>query len=688
MNGESAPTRTPTLKVLEVKRGLFLFLALLLTTGAILRSAVATRLDSFTYDEAYHIAAGVSYLRHRDFRINPEHPPLIKLWAGSVIATTGFKEDQLRRFSDKPDERNFAEREVYLENDFHSVQRRARTAMLVLNGTLLLVFAFGLQRLFGPFIALGALLYLAIDPTVAAQLPLVMTDLPVSLLLATAVVLAIRAFQTWSVKDIALCSGILGLALATKHSAPIIAIFVVFSGAVLASVQPLSILQTSRWPRFAKLAALAAGAVVILWCFYFFRFRESPEPREVFNRPLASKIADVNKPGYRVVLATMTTLHVVPRAYLWGFADTIRAGLGDRLIPHTAFGHFYWVAAPKYFFPAMIALKLPIGLGVLVLMGIAVWSRNLAQPELRRYLGIVLAAIVFFLLVLTSGATYGGIRHALPVLVMFSVFAGVALHFSLTYPSIWFRIAVISCFLFAAISAVPFVRPWEYFNELIGGSRNAAKYFDDEGVDLAQRDKELAAYYHKVLEPEGDIPLILYGRELQHQADGVDWLGRDMKRDVARLSDPIFKGTILIGAGLINAVPFWDTPYLREHPPTARFGNLLAFRGTCDCAGIAATNIFYSNYDKMFTDKPNWEEIENTLRRSIQLSRPPFSVYIYLGNACLRRGSRENALEAYQHALREAPDMPEVKLPLEQQIKRLSTWPLDQIPNLRSPLIE
>jgi len=90
----------------------------------------------------------------------------------------------------------------------------------------------------------------------------------------------------------------------------------------------------------------------------------------------------------------------------------------------------------------------------------------------------------------------------------------------------------------------------------------------------------------------------------------------------------------------------------------------------------------------MFTDKPNWEEIENTLRRSIQLSRPPFSVYIYLGNACLRRGSRENALEAYQHALREAPDMPEVKLPLEQQIKRLSTWPLDQIPNLRSPLIE
>jgi hypothetical protein len=43
--------------------GLFNGLLLLLVAAAIVRSAIATRLDGFTVDEAYHIAAGVYYVR-------------------------------------------------------------------------------------------------------------------------------------------------------------------------------------------------------------------------------------------------------------------------------------------------------------------------------------------------------------------------------------------------------------------------------------------------------------------------------------------------------------------------------------------------------------------------------------------------------------------------------------------------
>jgi hypothetical protein len=77
------------------------------TSLSILRSAVTTRLDGFTIDEAYHIAAGVSYVKYHDFRINPEHPPLVKLWVGSVMAATGFRLDALHQFNDKPGERDF-----------------------------------------------------------------------------------------------------------------------------------------------------------------------------------------------------------------------------------------------------------------------------------------------------------------------------------------------------------------------------------------------------------------------------------------------------------------------------------------------------------------------------------------------------------------------------------------------------
>src|SRR5580658_2160099 len=139
---------------------MFVVALLLLVAGAVVRSAIATRFDGFTIDEAYHIAAGVSYVRYGDFRINPEHPPLVKLWVGSVIAATGFELESLRQFSDKPDERAFTQSAVFLKNDPDSVQRWARAAMFVLNGLLLISLAFALQRVFDARVALGALLLL------------------------------------------------------------------------------------------------------------------------------------------------------------------------------------------------------------------------------------------------------------------------------------------------------------------------------------------------------------------------------------------------------------------------------------------------------------------------------------------------------------------------------------------------
>jgi len=38
--------------------------------------------DSLTYDEVAHIGAGYSYWHNQDYRLNPEHPPLVKDVAG------------------------------------------------------------------------------------------------------------------------------------------------------------------------------------------------------------------------------------------------------------------------------------------------------------------------------------------------------------------------------------------------------------------------------------------------------------------------------------------------------------------------------------------------------------------------------------------------------------------------------
>ena len=54
-------------------------LAVLLLGGMLILMIMSARGDSATFDEVAHIGAGYSYLTQKDGRLNPEHPPLIKM---------------------------------------------------------------------------------------------------------------------------------------------------------------------------------------------------------------------------------------------------------------------------------------------------------------------------------------------------------------------------------------------------------------------------------------------------------------------------------------------------------------------------------------------------------------------------------------------------------------------------------
>jgi tetratricopeptide (TPR) repeat protein len=662
-------------------------LLLLLIAAAVTRSAIATRLDGFTIDEAYHIAAGVSYVRLGDFRINPEHPPLVKLWVGGVIASTGLRTSPLRPFSDKQDERTFTEEDVYVHNDPDAVQRHARMAMFALNAALLAILAFAARRAFGPGVALGSIAFLAIDPTVAAHLPVVMTDLPVSLLCASSVLLSVPAFRGWGWMDLATCSAALGLALATKHSAPVFLVFVFTAGCVRAILGSSGLPASERVRRFGKVVAVAGGSLAVLWASYGFRYTESPASGEVFNRPLADKISDVRSPLSRGVLEGMRMTHVVPRAYIWGFADTLRAGLEGRIIPITAFGHAYVDRGPKYYFPAMLALKLPIGLSVLVMIGLVAVVTGSAAPDAAITL---LAAAGVFMGVLISGSTYAGIRHALPVVVLLAVVGGLGLRFAFSSNLLGWKAAAGLALGLAAVSALPVVRPWEYFNEILGGPARAWWYFGDEGVDLGQRIKELAAYYHGAVESSGEIPLVFYGPVslVEERARGIDWLGRDPHRDQSRLASPTFSGTAIIDARFLGKHPFWDTAALRQITPATRFGNLMVFTGTCPCAPILAGSLYQESLSEIFAEKPDWEGAQRLLEESVALDPRAFFVHIELANVYLAEGRRDRALRAYSDALRYAPDDPQSRRPIEAQIERVSSGAPGHIEPLRDPFLE
>jgi hypothetical protein len=672
-----------------VRHGLFGWLAFSLIVAGITRSAIATRLDSFTLDEPYHIAAGVSYVRYHDFRVNPEHPPLVKLWVGGVISATGFHLGALRQFSDKPEERLFTTQTTLRQNDPDSVQRRARAAMYALNGLLLFALALALRQVFGDTVALGTLLFLAIDPTVSAHMPVVMTDLPVALSSTTALVLAARAFQTWKWGHLAACAGTLGLALAAKHSAPVILPGVIGIGVCIALVKNTRSGENSRLQKLGKLAALLCGAMLLLWAAYFFRYAETPSGRESFNQSLAQKIADVRSPLYRGVLSLMDKTHVVPRAYLWGFADTIHAGMEGRESAQTFLGKFYPVRAPRYFFPVMIGAKLPIGLSLLVLLGLFLFLSKRVPNEWQLPGGFVLAAALLFLLVLSGGATYAGVRHALPVVILLSVFAGMSIALAIQSPGGARRVIVTVCILAACASALPQMRPWGYYNELAGGSSNAYKCFLDESLDLGQRTKEFAAYARRDLQPNGERPICWYfDSDVELKARGVDCFGSDPKNDEPLRELPERTGTIFCDAYFLAPSLYWDRPALRKATPVARFGNAFVFRGTFYVPGLAAASMYWRGIEKLYAEKPDEAAAEKAFLRSVELDPTAYFVHIQLGNLYLKRGDRERAQQAYSDALKFIGNGSQFRSQLEEQIQRVSAGNLASMTPLRDPYME
>src|SRR5688572_3331130 len=236
------------------------------------RSFVSTRWDGFTIDEAWHVTAGVSYARTFDYRLNPEHPPLVKLWVGAALGEGVFTLPAFHALTDKEGERAFINEAVYVENDSERVLARARIAMLAFHGVVLVALGALFRRVFGPALALSALGLTLLDPTVAAHLPLVMTDLPVALLSACAMLGAYAAFRSWRPLDLALAALLLGLTLAAKHSGVLTAVAVVALAAVMLVRAPgVPRLRT----RLGGVLAVLLGAHLVLWSTYALRFREA-----------------------------------------------------------------------------------------------------------------------------------------------------------------------------------------------------------------------------------------------------------------------------------------------------------------------------------------------------------------------------------------------------------------------------
>lgn len=675
-----------------------LALLVLLAGLAVLRSAVGTRMDGFTVDEPWHIVAGVSYLRTSDYHLNPEHPPLVKLWVGAAMPDT-FRIRPKAPLKEKTQERDMVEETMYFDNDFARAQSDARAGMWAFHVLLLLVLGLLIWHGFGLAWAAGSLAFLAIEPTVAAHLPVVMTDLPLALVLAVAALCAGQLAATWQWRWAAGLGVSIGLALATKHSALAGLCGLAALLAVAALWRPRKAGAREVALRIGKLLLSAVLALAVLWSHYGFRFHAGPDGSDDYNRPIAGKIAELNSPVWKRGIEIADRWHLLPRPYLWGLADTVRTGVEGRAIAeHFVWGTIHEGKPPWFSWPAIVVSKLPLALMALTLFGaLALWKLRLSTGARWALLALLATTAAHMLALVGSGALWGGVRHAMPVIVALALLAGAAAQWAWQARSRLLGGSVALVLAAALAMTVSAPRLWEYHNELVGGTDNAYRYFNNEGLDLGQRFVEFDAFYHREIKPSGE-PLYIATQTVEElmRADHVEY-----RRQVETMEDTntagIYEGWFLYDRSAQVAWPSWDWDpevVFKGLTHVASIGALQVWRGHQELPQLRATSLSQRVHDYIYKeDGDDWALVASRLEEAVAIYPQSVGNSIELCNAYLRLGQGEAAIRTLRRLLDQdkrpvAPDVRRQAEALILRIKAVEPDAVSQLELMRNPLLE
>ncbi len=347
-------------------------LAVAALLGALFVQLLAVNVrTSMSWDEGHHLFDGYTILKHHDFGLNPEVPPLAKAAAAVPLLPLKLYEpaqqgrsSQLEAFVDG--------REFLFKNDANRLLLRGRLVISLLTVALaLLVFLAG-QELFGITTGLLALVFLTFDPTLLAHGALVTTDAAI----AVFVFASVYAWYRYSVRPTVwrlLLTGLaVGLAWAVKFTG-------LFWGPTLALIILIEWLQR-RDLRLVSRRAAALGVVLlvaysVLWGCYGFRYTARPDGM-VQNPNLESYLQEYSHVANPRPLQILARTHAFPEAYIWGLVNT-------KLTEERDISYLFGTLrrhGTRLYFPAAIAVKstLPF-LAMLVLALFLFWR----EPTIR-----------------------------------------------------------------------------------------------------------------------------------------------------------------------------------------------------------------------------------------------------------------------------------------------------------------
>ena len=194
-----------------------------LLAALFLQEVLSMRLLTASSDEAEHLSAGYSYLETGDFRLNPQHPPLIKTLAAVplLFLDTRFNLDDPNWKSDPPRAVPFGVNFLYT-NDADRLLFWGRLPIVFLS-LLLGVYVYKWAReLFGTPAGLMALFLYSFCPNIIAHSRVVTMDVGLSCFFLISLYYLWRFVREGGNGNRLAAGAALGLALASKFSAVIL----------------------------------------------------------------------------------------------------------------------------------------------------------------------------------------------------------------------------------------------------------------------------------------------------------------------------------------------------------------------------------------------------------------------------------------------------------------------------------
>jgi 4-amino-4-deoxy-L-arabinose transferase-like glycosyltransferase len=452
---------------------------------------LSLRQMSLTLDESAHLYAGYQHWRARDFGVNPEHPPLVKMVAALPLLGMNLKQPH------PPNPFFIVEEyagggELMQANDMNLLLTRGRTAVCVFTLLLgVLVFAMGYE-MFGPQTALLALALFTFEPMVLAHGALVTTDMGLAACLCAAVYAFYRYVKQPGAARLLVFGVTVGLTLVTKLSGVLILPIVL----VCATAELIPVWSTRRALRLA--GAICAGAAIgyaILWGFYGFRYAARPSGL-VMVPALAQFVHMIPGKTQTWAVVHLAQWHLLPEAYLYGWTK-LPAGVTH--VPGFLFGRLYDRGSWMYF-PAALLIKSSLTLLLLTLVAPTLFWRGLL-PYRRELVFLGVGILVYLGASMTSDLNIG-VRHVLPVYPFAAVLAGTCA-WAIAKSSKVAMYAVAALLLFQMVSSLrTYPNYIPYANEAFGGPDKSYRYLADSNVDWAQTLKQVSAYLvaHQITE--------------------------------------------------------------------------------------------------------------------------------------------------------------------------------------------